>query len=160
MKEERKLKVLQSVGPPQQSNRTLERLREPHRSAALAYGGLGVLVILVTFLAGLVPEGRENAVVELSIGAVFIVLFAGLIYRGWWLISIPLMFSNAWRAFTYFNDGRGVHIELLSFSATRIQPHPVAFINAALMLVIVFMLARSAWFGFMQWRAQRRENAS
>jgi hypothetical protein len=46
-------------------------------------------------------------------------------------------------------------MELLPFSITSIEPKPVAFVNAALMAVIVFMLARSAWAGFSAWRAQR-----
>lgn len=126
-----------------------------HRQAALTYVGLGILVIFITFAAGLVPAGRTNPLAELSIGAVFIVIFAMLIYRGWWLISALLLFSNAWRAVTYFNDGLGWHMELLPFSITQIEPQPVAFVNAALMAVIVFMLARSAWVGFSAWRSRR-----
>lgn len=127
----------------------------PHKVAALTYAGLGLLVIVITFAAGLVPEGREQAVTELTIGAVFIVLFAALIYRGWWPIAALLVFSNTWRAFTYFNDGRGWHVELLSFSVTRIEPQPVAFVNAVLMAFIVVMLVRSAWIGFSKWRRRR-----
>ena len=126
-----------------------------HRQAALTYVGLGVLVIFITFVAGLVPGGRPNALIELSIGALFLVIFAGLIYRGWWLVSTLLILSNTWRAITYFNDGLGWHMELLPFSITRIEPQPVAFVNAALMAVIIFMLARSTWVGFSTWRAQR-----
>lgn len=126
-----------------------------HRQAALTYVGLGILVIFITFAARLVPAGRTNPLAELSIGAVFIVIFAVLIYRGWWLLSTLLLFSNAWRAVTYFNDGLGWHMELLPFSITQIEPQPVAFVNSALMAVIVFMLARSAWVGFSTWRSRR-----
>src|SRR6185436_4446763 len=97
-----------------------------HRQAALTYVGLGILVIFITFAARLVPTGRANPLIELSIGAVFIVIFAVLIYRGWWVISALLLFSNTWRAVTYFNDGLGWHMELLPFSITRIEPKPVA----------------------------------
>lgn len=127
-----------------------------HKAAALTYAGLGVLVILLTFITGLVPEGRENAAVELGIGAFFIIIFAALIYRGWWPISAALIFSNSWRAFTYFNDGRGWHIELRPFSATAVEPKPIAFLNALLMVIIVVMLARSAWHGFSTWRGRKR----
>jgi len=126
-----------------------------HRAAALTYVGLGLLVIVITFAAGLVPSSRRGAIWELAVGAIFVVIFAALICRGWWLIAVPLIFSNAWRAFTYFNDGRGWHIEFLPFSVTQIEPKPIAFVNAALMAVIVFMLARSAWAGFSAWRARR-----
>jgi hypothetical protein len=129
--------------------------QNPHKMAALVYIGLGVLVIALTFAAGLVPAGRANALVELGIGAMFIVIFGLLIYRGWWPLSAILVFSNAWRAFTFFNDGRGVHIELRPFSVTPIAPQPVAFLNAALMAVIVLALARSAWAGLTAWRRRR-----
>ena len=133
---------------------------DPHKTAALVYGGLGIVVILITFLADLVPEGRANAALELGIGAVFLVICAVLIYRGWWLLSAFLVFSNAWRVFTYFNDGRGMHVGILSRQVTPTQPQPVAFVNAALMVVIVAFLARSAWFGFRKWRMTRREQTA
>ena len=126
-----------------------------HRQAALTYLGLGILVILITFVAGLVPAGRESAARELAIGGVFIVIFAALIYRGWWPIAAVLVLSNAWRAVTYFNDGLGWHVELTPFSITRIEPKPVAFVNAALMAVIVVMLARSARAGWTAWRSRQ-----
>lgn len=124
-----------------------------HRQAALTYLGLGLLVIIITFAAGLVPAGRGNPLIELSIGGLFIIVFAALIYRGWWLVSAVLVFSNAWRAVTYLNDGFGRHVELVPFSITQTEPSPVAFVNAALMAVIVIMLARSAWIGITDWRA-------
>jgi hypothetical protein len=133
-----------------------EALRR-HREAALTYVGVGLLVILITFAAGLVPAARQSAIWELAIGSAFIVIFAALIYRGWWPLSVLLLFSNTWRAVTYFNDGLGWHMELLPFSLTRIEPKRVAFVNAALMTVIVVMLARSAWAGFVAWRTLNRQ---
>lgn len=126
-----------------------------HRQAALTYLGLGALVISITFAAGLIPVGRPHPFIEVGVGAVFIIIFAGLIYRGWWPISALLIFSNTWRMVTYFNDGLGWHVELLHFSISRIEPSPVAFVNAILMAVIVFMLARSARAGFLAWRTRR-----
>jgi hypothetical protein len=121
----------------------------------LVYGGGGLLVIAITFAAGLVPAGRSNPIVELGIGMVFIVIFAFLIYRGWWLISALLVFSNAWRVLTYLNNGLGWHVELLPVRVIQLEPQPVAFVNALLMAVIVLMLARSALAGFSDWRARR-----
>jgi hypothetical protein len=132
-------------------------LDDPHKLAALVYAVLGSLVIAVSFLARLLPEGRPNAALELGIGLVFIMIFAFLIYRGWWLLSALLVFSNAWRALTFFNEGRGAHLELLPFRVIDIQPQPAAFVNALLMLVITLMLARSAWIGFARWTAKRRK---
>lgn len=133
-----------------------ELWRNAHRSAALAYVALGLLVILITLGAGLVPASQQNAMWELAVGSVFIVIFAVLIYRGWWVISGLLLFSNTWRAATYFNDGLGRHVEMLPFSVTGIEPKPIAFVNAGLMVAIVFMLGRSAWAGFTAWRASRQ----
>ncbi|MGH2621909.1 MAG: hypothetical protein ACRDHG_15255 [Anaerolineales bacterium] len=127
----------------------------PHKQAAVGYGAIGAVVILITLFAKLVPESRVNAVLELSIGLVFLMLFAILIYRGWWPVSAALVFSNGWRAFTYFNDGRGLHVELLARVITPIQPQPIAFLNAALMALIVILLARSAVAGFSTRRARR-----
>lgn len=116
---------------------------------------LGLLVIGITFAGGLVPAGRSGAQLELAIGAGFILLFAYLINRGWWVIAGALTFSNAWRAFTYFNDGRGLHVQLLPLRVTRIEPQPLAFLNAGLMTIIVLLLARSALRGLSTWRLQR-----
>jgi hypothetical protein len=128
-----------------------------HRQAALAYVGLGLLVIAITFGAGLVPRSRTAQLAELGVGAIFVVLFAVLIWRGWWLLSTLLIVSNSWRVFTYFNDGLGRHIEFLPFSVTAIEPKPIAFVNSVLMAIVVLMLARSAWTGFSAWRVSRRE---
>jgi hypothetical protein len=145
-----------------------------HRQAALVYAGLGILVIVITFAAGLVPASRRGVVWELAVGAVFVVIFAALIYRQprvavrwrdrhivfeeWWLLSALLVVSNTWRAATYFNDARGWHVEVLPWSVTPIEPKPIAFVNAVLMAAIVAMLARSAWVGFTTWRMTRGRN--
>ncbi len=128
----------------------------PHKLAALAYGGLGVVVIFITFAADLVPQSRENAIWQLVIGAIFVILFAGLIWRGWWQLSAVLIFSNAWRAANYFSAGLGLHIELPVLSISPVEARPAAFANAALMAVIVLLLVRSAWIGFSDWRGGRR----
>ena len=134
----------------------MERLAtNPHKTAALAYGGLGVLVILITFAADMVPQPRADAVWQLVIGAVFVLVFAVLIWRGWWLLSALLILSNVWRATTYFSAGLGLHIGLPAFSITSVEPSPAAFVNAALMAVIVVLLVRSAWIGFSDWRTRR-----
>lgn len=131
-------------------------LGNPHKAAALVYGGLGVLVIFITFAADLVPPTRENAIWQSMIGAIFVVVFAVVIYRrGWWLLSALLVFSNVWRAINYCNEGFGLHMNLRALSITRIEPKPIAFMNSALTAAIVFMLFRSAWFGFSDWRTRR-----
>ncbi len=130
--------------------------RNPHKDAALAYGGLGLLVIFVTFAVDLVPSAREDAIWQLVVGALFVLVFTALIWRGWWLLSAFLILSNAWRATNYFSAGLGWHIELSALSIRSVEPSPAAFTNAALMAVIVLLLVRSAWIGFSDWRTRRR----
>jgi hypothetical protein len=136
---------------PNDNSSTSQNVR-CHRQAAFTYVGLGLLVIILTFVGGLVPSSREGVIWELAVGAVFIIIFAFMIYQGWWWLSGLLVLSNTWRMVTYFNDGLGRHIELRSFSVTQIEPQPFAFINAVLMALIVVMLARSAWIGWNSWR--------
>ncbi len=113
-------------------------------------------MIIITFAAGLVPPTREDAIWQWVSGAIFVLIFAVLIYwRGWWLLSAFLIFSNVWRMTNYFNAGLGLHIELRAHSITPVAAKPLAFLNAALMAVIVFMLVRSAWTGLSDWRARR-----
>jgi len=116
-----------------------------HHQAAFTYAGLGLLVLVITFIAGLAPASQRAAIEGL-----FVILCAVLIYRGWWLLSALLISSNLWRALTYFNAGLGWQIELLPFRVIRVEPKLVALINAALMVIIVVMLARSAWAGFSE----------
>lgn len=120
-------------------------LENPHQQAALTYVSLGILVIVITFVAGLVPTGRDNPLLELGIGATFLVIFAMIVYRGWWPVTALLLISNSGRVFTYSNDGLGRHVELRPYSVTQIEPQPVAFINTLLMVVVVVMLARAAY---------------
>ncbi len=117
-------------------------LADPHKAAALAYGVLGVVVILITFAGGLVPVTRADANETLLIGGVFVLLFTVLLWRGWWPLSAFLVFTNLWRATNFMKAG--------------LRSEPVAFINAALMAVIVLLLARSAWIGFSAWHTRRQ----
>ena len=136
---------------------TTQQLTDPHKAAALTYGVLGVLVIVITFAADLVPPTREDAIWQLVIGASFVLALAVLLYwRGWWLISAFLVVPNVWRATNYFNHGIGLHVDPRALSISAVSPRPIAFVNAGLMAVIVFLLVRSAWIGFSDWRARRR----
>ena len=131
-------------------------LRNPHEAAALAYGGLGVLVIVITFAAGLVPPTREGAIWQATTGAGFVLVLAALLYwRGWWVLSALLVVSNLWRTSNYAGHGLGLHLDPRTLSISAIPPRPVAFVNAALMAVIVLLLARSAWIGFRAWCTRR-----
>ena len=110
---------------------------------------------MITFAADLVPRSREDATWQLLLGAVFVLVFAVLIWRGWWLLSVFLILSNAWRATNFFSAGIGLQIELPALSIRSVEPKPAALANAALMAVIVLLLVRSAWIGFSDWRTRR-----
>jgi len=136
---------------------SLQALTQPHKAAALAYGLIGVLVIVITFAAGLVPATRESAIAQLGVGSVFVLIFAVLLYRqGWWLLAALLVAPNIWRATNYLHQGLGLHVDPLTLSITTVSPRPVAFVNAALMTIVVALLVRSAWIGFSAWRARPR----
>ena len=116
-------------------------LANPHKAAALAYGVLPVLATAIPFAAGLAPATRQAALGQLLVRAAFVLVFSVLLWRGWWLLSALLVVSNLWRASNFVSVG--------------LRSEPVAFINVALMAVIVWLLARSAWTGFSAWRARR-----
>ncbi len=62
--------------------------------------------------------------------------------------------SNLRRGINDFNLAFGLQLELRTLSITPVEPNPVAFINAALMAVIVLLLVRSARIGFSDWRTR------
>jgi len=84
--------------------------RRRHRQAAVNYAGLGLLVIAITFAAGLVPRSRTAQLAELGIGAIFIVIFAVLIWRGWWLLSALLVYGYPALAVTLLLGALGLPV--------------------------------------------------
>ncbi|MDX1630281.1 MAG: hypothetical protein R3234_00295 [Thermoanaerobaculia bacterium] len=128
-------------------------LREPHRRAGVAYATLGLCVLLLTFLFDLVPPEREGVELQLLVGGVFIAIFAVLIYRGWWILSLLLVFTNLWRAFQFLNQGLGPTGGPAGDSSRTAEP--LALINALLLLVVVAFLVHSAWTGWRRHRESR-----
>lgn len=124
----------------------------PHRRAGIAYGLLGGLVVLLTFLFELVPPEREGAVLELAVGAIFIAIFAALIYRGWWMLSLLLVFTNLWRGFQFLRQGLGWRGGVDAAGAPPAPAEPLAFVNVGLLGIVVVFLAHSAWAGWNRHR--------
>jgi len=58
---------------------------EKFRQAAMAYVGLGIIVIALTLVAGTSPERGTPPLKGLLIGAVFVVIFGALMYAYGWL---------------------------------------------------------------------------
>lgn len=132
------------------------------RQAALVYIGLGILVIILTLVAGTSPERGTPPLIGLFIGAGFVAVFGVMIYAyGWvtqpWVqrtIAVftgVLVVTNTLRALQYFINFLGYRLEI-NFRTFGLAVHPSEFslpyvflLCAFLMGFITFMLARAAW---------------
>jgi hypothetical protein len=132
------------------------------RQAALVYVGVGILVIVLTLVAGTSPQRGAPPLIGLFIGAAFVALFGAMIYaygwvrQGWGQRIIAILtgvfvVTNALRSLQYFVNFLGYRLEI-SFKSLSLAVHPSAFsfpiiflLCALLMACITFMLARAAW---------------
>jgi hypothetical protein len=132
------------------------------RQAAMTYVGMGVVVIVLTLVAGTSAQRGTPPLIGLLIGVIFIALFGVVISsyarvtRGWARRSIAIMtgvlvVTNTLRMLQYFINFLGYRLEL-NFRAFSVAIHPSEFafpliflICALLMAGITFMLARAAW---------------
>jgi hypothetical protein len=132
------------------------------RQAAVAYMGMGSIVIALTLVAGTSAQRGRPPLVGLMIGAIFIALLGVAIYsyawvtRGWGRRTIAIMagmlvVTNALRMLQYFINFLGYRLEL-NFRALSIAIHPseftfpFIFLSCALLMAgITFMLARAVW---------------
>lgn len=119
------------------------------RQAALAWAGLGSLVLLNTFFAELDLRSRADQAMELGLGAVFVLASAVLLgldirFKGvaWsvWLARL-LLVPGLWRMLTLLQAG-------LAAQDAGDWPHLVqaaALINAALLSIALVLLARAGF---------------
>lgn len=132
------------------------------RQAAVTYVGLGIVVIALTLVAGASAQRRTPPLLGLLIGALFVALFAVVIYsyawvtKGWARRTIAILtgifvVTNALRTLQYLINFLGYRLEL-NFRALTIAIHPSEFsfpfiflICTLLMACITYMLARAAW---------------
>jgi hypothetical protein len=132
------------------------------RQAAMTYVGLGVVVIVLTLVAGTSPQRGTPPLVGLLIGAIFVAIFGVVIYsyawvtKGWARRTIAILtgifvVTNALRMLQYLINFVGYRLEI-NFRALSIAVHPSEFffpiiflICALLMAGITYMLARAAW---------------
>ena len=148
--------------------------KDKFKQAGLTYLFTGLLVILFTFWAQLVPQNRAADGFLLLPGVFFVLIFAIVVYRGsesqplflperlpirralsrvlfhagWWVTRI-LALTNAVRALLFFSNAVGQNLHL-TLSPTRLfvvssTPEPLFLVNAVLMAFIAFMLARAGW---------------
>jgi hypothetical protein len=132
------------------------------RQAAMAYVGVGVVVIALTLVGGTSPQRGTPPLVGLFIGATFVVIFGALMYAYGWIrpqwarqaiavLTGIFVVTNALRTLQYGINFLGYRFEL-SFHPLNIAIHPSTFsfpiiflICALLMAFITYMLARAAW---------------
>ena len=132
------------------------------RQAAVAYVGMGVVVIVLTLVAGTSPQRGTPPLVGLLIGAIFVAMFGVVIYsyawvtRRWARRTITILtgifvVTNALRMLQYLINFVGYRLEI-NFKAWSIAVHPSEFsfpiiflMCALLMACITYMLARAAW---------------
>jgi len=132
------------------------------RQAAMAYVGVGILVIALTLVAGTSPQRGTPPLIGLLIGVVFVAIFGMIIYsyawvtRRWALRAIAILtgifvVTNTLRTLQYVINFLGYRLEI-SFKTFDLAIHPSAFslpivflICALLMAFITYMLARAAW---------------
>jgi hypothetical protein len=132
------------------------------RQAALTYVGMGIVVIVLTLIAGTSPQRGAPPLVSLAIGACFVAIFGLVIYayawvtKDWlrWAISIltgVLVVTNTLRMLQYLINFIGYRLEL-QFKVPPLAIHPSEFafpviflICGVLMACITYMLARATW---------------
>jgi hypothetical protein len=132
------------------------------RQAALVYIGVGIVVIMLTLVAGTSPQRGTPPLIGLAIGSVFVALFGVMIYAyGWvtqrWaqrtitILTGLFVVTNTLRALQYFINFLGYRLEI-NFRTFTLAVHPSEFsfpiiflLCALLMAFITYMLARAAW---------------
>lgn len=132
--------------------------------AALAYGGLGIFVVLLTLWMGGVPARKAVEIRLLIPGIVAILLFGMAFYfippisrwsasLGKGLVFLMKLFvvTNSLRALNFLINFLGLHVELhvrpmvIHLHPSQFTFHPIFLLNTLLMAAIAFMLARAAW---------------
>lgn len=134
------------------------------RQAALAYGGLGIVVVLLTLWMGGVPA-RKAVEIRLVIPGVVAILLFGIAFYftetisqwsaslGRVLVFLMKLFvvTNGLRALNFLVNFLGLHVELhfrpmvIHFHPSQFAFHPIFLLNSLLMAAIASMLARAAW---------------
>lgn len=132
------------------------------RQAALTYVGVGVLVIILTLVAGTSAQRGAPPLIGLFIGATFVAIFGVMIYAYAWVtkawgrriiavLTGIFVVTNALRTLQYLINFLGYRLEI-DFRALSLAIHPSEFsfpliflLCAILMAAITYMLARAAW---------------
>jgi hypothetical protein len=127
------------------------------RQAGLTYTVAGALVVVFTLAAGLAGSRLPRLALLLP-GLFFVILFGVFIFcmpklwRWRWTLSPSrwvvrlLSLTNAVRAMLFGLNAFGMNVHLFPGPfVVRTEPNPLFLINAALMALITFMLARAGW---------------
>jgi hypothetical protein len=132
------------------------------RQAAVTYVGVGVIVIILTLVAGTSAQRGAPPLIGLLIGATFVAIFGVMIYAYAWvtktwarriiaILTGIFVVTNTLRTLQYLINFLGYRLEI-NFKALGLAIHPSEFsfpliflICAILMAGITCMLARAAW---------------
>jgi hypothetical protein len=132
------------------------------RQAAVTYVGVGVVVIVLTLVAGTSPQRGTLPLVGLLIGATFVAIFGVVIYSYAWvtkerarrtiaILTGIFVVTNALRTLQYLINFVGYRLEI-NFRTFNIAVHPsefsfpIIFLTCALLMAsITYMLARAAF---------------
>jgi hypothetical protein len=132
------------------------------RQAAVTYVGVGVVVIVLTLVAGTSPQRGTPPLVGLLIGATFVAIFGVVIYSYAWvtkegarrtiaILTGIFVVTNALRTLQYLINFVGYRLEI-NFRTFNIAVHPsefsfpIIFLTCALLMAsITYMLARAAF---------------
>lgn len=129
--------------------------RDRLRQAALAWAGLGSLVLLNTFFAELGLRSQADQAKELGLGALFVLTSAVLLGldiriggRAWsvWLARL-LLVPGLWRMFALLRVGLAVQGAVVGEGNWPHLAQAAALINVALMSIVLVLLARAGFGG-------------
>lgn len=124
-------------------------LNKKFHQAALAYAGLGFLVVILTLIFA-VPQRKIVMFAYLAPGIFFVLIFAFFIYREARKLTMVLSLLAGLRTLLFLTNFFGVHIEFPFIGGKSQVFFSPAFrlvflVNGLLTALIAYMLARAGW---------------
>ncbi len=124
-------------------------MEQKFRQAAVAYAGVGAIVIILTLLFA-VPARKAGLLLSVAPGLFFVLVFAYLVYKKFRILTMVLGALAGVRTIIFLLNFLGLHVEFLftgmSFHVLPTVPfRPIFLINGLFTAFIAYMLARAAW---------------
>lgn len=122
------------------------------RQAAVAFAGLGSLILLNTFFAELGSRSRSLQAIELASGAAFVLISAVLLSLDIQVRRVPLSIwlarfllgPSAWGMLILLGNALGLRARSVEAGGRIGMAQAAALINIALLSVIIVLLVRAA----------------